>query len=59
VDRSEWRWALQDSLNCVTIRTTADAPGYLMLADIWYPGCWRPHCFAASWTTRGVCSILV
>jgi hypothetical protein len=29
---------LQDSPNCVTIRATADAPGYLVLADTWYPG---------------------
>jgi hypothetical protein len=30
--------ALQDGPNCVTIRATVEAPGYLVLADTWYPG---------------------
>jgi hypothetical protein len=32
--------ALQDTPNRVTIRAALDAPGYLVLADTWYPG-WR------------------
>jgi hypothetical protein len=32
--------ALQDGANRVTIRVSLDAPGYLVLADTWYPG-WR------------------
>lgn len=32
--------ALQDGPNQVTIRAVLDAPGYLVLADVWYPG-WR------------------
>jgi hypothetical protein len=32
--------SLQDGPNRVTIRATLDAPGYLVLADTWYPG-WR------------------
>jgi hypothetical protein len=31
---------LQDTPNRVTIRAVLDAPGYLVLADTWYPG-WR------------------
>jgi len=31
---------LQDAANRVTIRAVLDAPGYLVLADTWYPG-WR------------------
>jgi hypothetical protein len=31
---------LQDGPNRVTIRAALDAPGYLVLADTWYPG-WR------------------
>lgn len=31
---------LQDTPNRVTIRAALDAPGYLVLADTWYPG-WR------------------
>ena len=31
---------LQDAPNRVTIRADLDAPGYLVLADTWYPG-WR------------------
>jgi uncharacterized membrane protein YfhO len=31
---------LQDTPNGVTIRAVLDAPGYLVLADTWYPG-WR------------------
>jgi hypothetical protein len=31
---------LQDGANRVTIRVSLDAPGYLVLADTWYPG-WR------------------
>ena len=34
------RLALQDGPNQVTIRAVLDAPGYLVLADTWYPG-WR------------------
>ncbi|HET91508.1 MAG TPA: glycosyltransferase, partial [Chloroflexi bacterium] len=30
--------ALQDTPNGVTIRANLDAPGYLVLADTWYPG---------------------
>ena len=29
---------LRDGLNRVTIRTVLNAPGYLVLADTWYPG---------------------
>jgi hypothetical protein len=32
--------SLQDTPNRVTIRAALDAPGYLVLADTWYPG-WR------------------
>jgi hypothetical protein len=32
--------SLQDGPNRVTIRAVLDAPGYLVLADTWYPG-WR------------------
>jgi hypothetical protein len=32
--------SLQDGPNRVTIRAALDAPGYLVLADTWYPG-WR------------------
>lgn len=32
--------SLQDTPNRVTIRVVLDAPGYLVLADTWYPG-WR------------------
>jgi hypothetical protein len=35
---SSARLVLQDGPNCVTIRATVDAPGYLVLADTWYPG---------------------
>lgn len=31
---------LQDTPNRVTIRAALDAPGYLVLADTWYPGWW-------------------
>jgi len=57
--------SLQDTPNCVTIRLTLDTPGYLVLADTWYPG-WkatvdgRParlmranYAFRAVWLERG------
>ena len=31
---------MQDTPNRVTIRAILDAPGYLVVADTWYPG-WR------------------
>jgi len=36
----QYRVTLQDAPNRVTIRATLDGPGYLVLADTWYPG-WR------------------
>jgi len=36
----EYQVALQDAPNRVTIRAALDGPGYLVLADTWYPG-WR------------------
>jgi hypothetical protein len=57
--------ALQDTPNRVTIRASLDAPGYLVLADTWYPG-WRAtvdgeptdslranHAFRAVWLEAG------
>jgi hypothetical protein len=56
---------LQDAPNRVTIRASLDAPGYLVLADTWYPG-WRAtvdgepvevlranHAFRAIWLETG------
>jgi hypothetical protein len=34
----EYQVTLQDAPNRVTIRAVLDAPGYLVLADTWYPG---------------------
>ena len=34
----EYRVSLQDTPNGVTIRAVLDTPGYLVLADTWYPG---------------------
>jgi hypothetical protein len=36
----EYQIALQDTPNGVTIHAGLDAPGYLVVADTWYPG-WR------------------
>ncbi|MFQ6101589.1 MAG: YfhO family protein [Anaerolineae bacterium] len=36
----QYQVTLQDTPNRVTIRAILDAPGYLVLADVWYPG-WR------------------
>jgi hypothetical protein len=36
----EYRITLQDTTNGITIHADLDAPGYLVLADTWYPG-WR------------------
>jgi len=38
--RIEYQVSLQDTPNRVTIDANLDAPGYLVLADTWYPG-WR------------------
>ncbi|MBE9506721.1 MAG: YfhO family protein, partial [Chloroflexi bacterium] len=61
----EYRVTLQDTPNRVTIRAALDAPGYLMLADTWYPG-WQAtvdgepveilranHAFRAVWLEAG------
>jgi hypothetical protein len=34
----QYQVTLQDTPNRVTIRATLDAPGYLVVADTWYPG---------------------
>jgi uncharacterized membrane protein YfhO len=39
-EMSATRLVLRDGPNCVTIRASINAPGYLVLADTWYPG-WR------------------
>jgi hypothetical protein len=38
IDSSFHSLSLQDTFNGVTIHVSLDAPGYLVLADTWYPG---------------------
>jgi uncharacterized membrane protein YfhO len=38
VSSIQYQVTLQDTPNQVTIRATLDTPGYLVVADTWYPG---------------------
>jgi hypothetical protein len=65
ISNIQYQLTLQDTPNRVTIRAALDRPGYLVLADGWYPG-WRAtvdgvptevlranHAFRAVWLEAG------